>query len=216
MLQHYRGIHNGEDIFILCSGKSLDFWEHRVFRERITIGINHISQHIPNTTYTVSKDGYIARPPCKTFLSRGKWGMSHVNNTIPKRLAAHVVSFPHFRNTMTSIHHPENGLIVSGSTVTSAMHLAALMGARVAFLVGHDAIRIDGETNLRGYHTNRTRAGWGRTFTEQDQNYRRWLTSTHKTNLRARSYLTSRYHTVFVSAHPFLDFHLDGHRSDSS
>ena len=42
----------------------------------------------------------------------------------------------------------DNKLIVSGSTITTAIHLAAHMGAKYIILLGHDCGTLDGENNF--------------------------------------------------------------------
>ena len=49
-----------------------------------------------------------------------------------------------------------NRLVVSYSTITTAIHLVALMGAFNIILVGHDCGILDNKCNTLNYHTKKT------------------------------------------------------------
>jgi len=42
LLNDFENIHKGLDIYIICSGKSLDFINNDFFNGKITIGINQV------------------------------------------------------------------------------------------------------------------------------------------------------------------------------
>ena len=66
---------------------------------------------------------------------------------------AKVVVFNHrmgWASQNFKLEYPADGLVVSHSTITSAMHLAAYMGAATVILAGHDCGALDGQLNFAG------------------------------------------------------------------
>ena len=62
----------------------------------------------------------------------------------------------------------ENQLIVSYSTITSGIHLAAHMGAKNIILVGHDCGSINNECNFKNYHIKTMKQ-------KNEDEYKKWL-----------------------------------------
>lgn len=54
-LSDYKNIHTGEDIYIIASGKSLDFLDKSFFENKITIGVNQSYKYI-EPQYLVRKE----------------------------------------------------------------------------------------------------------------------------------------------------------------
>jgi hypothetical protein len=69
-----------------------------------------------------------------------------------------IVIFKHLPNLhrIPALPEREDQLLVSHSTITSGIHLAAYMGAKNIILMGHDCGTIDGNLNFDGYHTERS------------------------------------------------------------
>ena len=65
----------------------------------------------------------------------------------------------------------QTSIVVSHSTITSGIHLAAYMGAKNIILVGHDGGSINGEANFKGYHTSETMEQ------QNTEEYKKWLTN---------------------------------------
>jgi len=68
------------------------------------------------------------------------------NNTNPKA--------PNHSPDLSVITKDSDKIVVSYSTITSAMHLAAYMGAKNIFLCGHDCCEIQGKAWVDGYYDN--------------------------------------------------------------
>ena len=54
-LEEFKNIHKNQDIYIIASGKSLDFIDNSFFGNKITIGINQVFKKI-ETDYLVRKE----------------------------------------------------------------------------------------------------------------------------------------------------------------
>ena len=109
-------------------------------------------------TYTVAKElpdtaiADAAATGSLTVLSR-YWHGDYKRPAIRDVPEKHYV-FEHRPNMITVIDWTVLGtdqLVVSHSTITSAIHLAAYMGARTIFLCGADTGTFDGRANCRGY-----------------------------------------------------------------
>jgi len=117
-------------------------------------------------------------------------------------------------------------LLVSSSTFATAVHLAAYMGARRIYLVGHDCGTLDGETNFVDYHDEATLAmAWNKTGQngtsrkeEMTNAYRTWLSggweriNIENDTIVLKALLRERYGVSVHSISPFINFGLEGHR----
>jgi len=111
--------------------------------------------------------------PTIHFVSRGKSGDGNRVNEDFIRAKGYPVVFNHLPNTLrVSTLPPKDHLVVSYSTITSAIHLAAYMGAKNIILVGHDSGTLDGECNFDGYHTD---ASYKIVWPRGKEDYIRWL-----------------------------------------
>ena len=77
-LVEYKNKYKGQDIYVIASGKSLDFIEPDFFENKITIGINQVYKKI-NTTYLVRKELKLSKEVIDNnqdkiiFISKGDW-----------------------------------------------------------------------------------------------------------------------------------------------
>jgi len=111
-------------------------------------------------------------------------------------------------------------LVSSASTITTAIHLAALMGAHRILLVGHDLGSLDGEMNIRGYHDSHTLAivHNAPTMTAMQNKYTKWLTGAASTieqdTLTLRRLLRERYPYLHIhTLSPFIGLRMEGHHA---
>ena len=99
----------------------------------------------------------------------------------------------------------EDELIVSKSSVTSLLHLAAYMGASNIMLCGHDCGTLD--NNL--YYTDYTEKDW-----KSAGNWRgigTWISRLEVESQLVRAFLMKRYGVNIHSLNPFLNLSLEGH-----
>lgn len=211
-----RGLCAGADVWVIGSGPSLDYLDSTFFDGRITIGLNLVPLVWRKTTFAVTKYHEIARrvgdalPDTTVLVSR------HLHGNRDERTAAdlppNVVVFDHPHNEgdefAVSSHWPADpdSLVVSWSTITSAMHAAAYLGAANVILVGHDCGPIDGRGHVAGYPEPVNTGQWA---PEPDESA--WLRRIERDSLAVRDVLRERYGCRVLSLSPFLSPNLDGH-----
>ena len=99
----------------------------------------------------------------------------------------------------------EDELIVSKSSVTSLLHLAAYMGASNIMLCGHDCGSLDNKL----YYTDYTEKDW-----KSAGNWRGigpWISRLEVESQMVRAFLMKRYGVSIHSLNPFLNLSLEGH-----
>jgi len=197
-------VHKDEDIYIIASGKSCDYIDPLFFKDRIAIGVNAVFRRFKHLNYIVYKDGTppTDRPDIPLIMSQYSHGMLAYDKTECDYY------FEHNNNGCSDIDfnglHPHGDkLVVSFSTITSAIHLAAFMGARTIFLIGHDCASLDDQFNLGGYTARGedTKAWYGD-----------WLSRISTQTALLREYLRIEYGMPLVSISPFIGLKHEGHK----
>ena len=181
-IEDLRGVHAGSDVWVIGASAALDFFPEAFFDERVTIGVNHVSELFP-VKYIVSKAdaessaGAVERmarahPETTFVVSRHEYGkLSRPEVEIPL-MNVRVFSHRHNRSEAFSaasdIPVEEDHLLVSQSTFGSAMHFGAVLGARSLFLVGNDGGLLEDRLYSRGYprpsHRQPSTRPWSRFF----------------------------------------------------
>ena len=254
-LEHFRNLHRGEDVYVVASGKSFDFLEHDFFDGRVVIGVNQVYRRLPMVPYLVRKEEIATTkmrrmlrelPNTTHFVGRGSrgndlWDNAKVvfdNFSDNERVVLfdHPPSWTSFSIAHRRVLPPASSakLIISGSTLGTAIHLAAYMGARRIFLVGHDCGTIDGQASFANYHDeaslglvwNNTAAVDGQSgFGGDSHDYKKWLTDRYTNwltggwggvniendTLALKSLLREQYGVSLHSINPFINFGLEGH-----
>ena len=231
-LADYRCKHEGEDIYVLASGKSVDYFDKSMFQSRVTIGVNQMMDIVP-CTYAVRKemsvvqlDKYLSgmtETTPRLFLSKGACGGENAKNKElmqePKYKhlveKGQVVLYNHAinkRSMPSELPTASDSLVVSYSTVTTAIHLATVMGARAIYVVGHDCGLLDGKMNCTGYHTPASLSNWSKKPSEQVAKYSKWLGDIEKQTSQLRSLLKTKYGCHVVSLSPFVGLGMEGHK----
>ena len=224
-LEEFKNKHQGEDIYVIASGKSCDFISPDFFSNKITIGLNQVYKKF-NTTYLVRKeykliDEIISKnPQIIHFISYSTSGnhsidkRKHKNkNYIEEKYSDNnnIVLFDHNDNKHKVEHLPnnENRLLVSYSTITTAMHLGAYMGAKNIILVGHDCGLINGKSNFANYHSDETiKISW-----DNKKQYDHWISNNiEKGSIRTKKLLKEKYGCNIYSLNPFINFGLEGNK----
>lgn len=216
MITELKNKYEGKDIYVIGSGKTLDFMDMSFFDNKITIGVNRVFKKI-KTTFLVRKENYMLIDDIKNnphtihVVSEGNYGQKNTMNV--HTIKAHnltqfakVYVFSHLQNVETIQELPadENKLVVSYSTITSAIHLAAYMGAKNIIIVGHDCGTLNGEPCFTGYHTNQTRAQ------KSEQEYIQWLKQIESHTITLKKKLQDKYGCNVMSLNPFINFNLEG------
>ena len=205
-----RNKHQGYDIHVVASGASTQFIDKSYFDNKITIGVNEVWRRFDNLDYIVHKEQHLSdvletaskQFGFKVIVSKYRCG-THSFGTNKEKADYY---FDHKDNKLTDIDLDVVGtdqIVVSYSTITSAIHIAAYMGAANIILVGHDCGTLDGKQNYNSYpepiHTD------GRTF------YRKFLTKIEPQTIALRERLKEVYGCNLYSLNPFVNFGLEGH-----
>lgn len=223
MIEKFKNIHENEDIYIIASGKSLDFFNPNFVDNKISIGINQIYKKI-KTNYLVLKDLPLLGKTIQDikenqilFASKGNFGESNeLNKNFIKKNHPNknIFIFDHEKNNHKIEQLPKNSdyLVVSHSTITSGIHLAAYMGAKNIILVGHDCGSINKETNCSSYHTDETyKIAWS-----NSNQYKKWLKTIEKDTIKLRELLNKKYNCNMYSLNPFINLGLEGNTYEKS
>jgi hypothetical protein len=210
--------HLNEDIYIIASGASMDFIDPSFFDEKITIGVNQVYKKF-DCTYLVRKEVKFIQPSLvagsivivSEFDSGNLNSGEHKLNT-NKVEHPNLYYFEHLDNLhdkvdTSVISKDSDKMVVSFSTVTTAMHIAAYMGAFNIILCGHDAGVLDGKMNFDGYVDKITDTPW-----QNWGQYRNWLRVIEGQTLAVKKALEDCYDINIVSLNPFINFGLEGHR----
>lgn len=225
-LEDFKNKHKGQDIYILASGPSFDFVDPAFLADKITIGINEIYKRF-KPTYLIRKDPDLLRaslhanPLIIHFISRGQFGGANTRNADGIRAAQDlsgysIVLFAHNQNThkLPSTLPPDGQLVVSYSTIVSAIHLAAYMGAKTILLVGHDCGTLDKRVNCDGYYTPQNyQISWKN---GGESAYRAWVPTIEGDTIALKALLKERYGCSVHSINPFINFGLEGHTYSKS
>jgi len=157
LLSELAGKHQGETIYVLGSGKSVEFYDPAFFSDKLTVATNDgWSNWLPCVNYMVTKYHSKAQEWSGSdrldflVVSRGNTGQ--VEKIISD--SDNFVVFDHAPNrtvNFTENDFPDEGLVVSYSTITSALHLAAIMGARHIVTVGADCGWFDEVSTVEGH-----------------------------------------------------------------
>lgn len=220
ILKEFENIHLNEDIYVIASGPSLEFIDKDFFNNKITIGINQIYKTI-NTNYLVRKEHKLLQNVLDAtnkstihFISKGNCGADNSVNI--NFIKAHfdldnIVVYNHNKNTISKFPKqlPHDGLVVSWSTITTGIHLAAYMGAKNIILVGHDCGILDNKTNVTNYHNQAT---YKIAHKKGEIDYRKWLPKIENQTITLKKMLKEEYNCNVYSLNPFINFGLEGHK----
>ena len=158
-----KNTHHGEDIYVLGSGPSMNYFNNAFFNNKIVVGINRVCGYI-KCDYTILKD-IEGLKEVRDSSHSGKIVASEYahGNSLGELNTKHSVDFffchehnkpPYHSPDLSVISKDSDKIVVSYSTITSAMHLAAYMGAKNIFLCGHDCCEIQGKAWIDGYYDN--------------------------------------------------------------
>ncbi len=117
--------------------------------------------------------------------------------------------YDHLNNECTAVDLSVVGtdqIVVSYSTITSAIHIAGYMGAANIMICGHDGGMLDGRMQYQGYY-------------QSDQSYAVWYQSWVRLIMGQSRALRDRLFDVYgcrvYSLNPFIGFDLEGHKFET-
>jgi hypothetical protein len=207
-IDELRDKHLMEDIYVIGSGKSLDFYPPNFFEGRITIGVNDIWKKF-KTDYIIRKDRMGMEESVKTGIPHiiSEWDCGGRSNKNTSYLTGdNIYFYKHKYNGHTNISIPDDDeLIVSYSTITSGIHLAAWMGASTIFIVGHDCGSINGEVRFK--ENGVENSGWG-----TKDRYYNWLLQIEGQTIWTKKFIGNKYGCNIVGLMPFVSLRLEGNK----
>ena len=211
-----KNIHDGEVIWVVASGASMDFVEPDFFSNKITVGVNRVNRRF-DCDYIVAKDasGFEElmqfRKRARIVVSRHESGdlgapLNEVKHS--HWVFDHPGKLDNQSPDLTAMGSDQ--LVVSHSTITSALHLAAYLGAHSIIVCGHDCGAINGATSFQGYYAELGQVQGS------DEAYYRWLGEIEQQSISVVRELQKVYGAFVHSLNPFLNFNLDGNTFESS
>lgn len=206
--------HKDEDIWVIAAGPSLNYVNSSFFENKITIGVNRICKFF-DCDYIVAKDGRgfsdilnNSSHETKLILSKHESGNLHQNlNTCDREhyIFEHPAK-PGENPDISCITKDSDKIVVSYSTITSAIHLAAYMGAKNIMICGHDCGTIDGNSTIKDYY------GKIKPCQGTEAGYVNWLSKIENHTAVVCSKITEKYNCNIHSLNPFINFNLEGHK----
>jgi len=216
LIKELKNIHLGDDIYVIGAGASLNFINPSFFENKITIGVNQVFKKI-NCTYLVRKEKSKLEESLKTNskviisewdsgdINKGKQLRNINGNDIPN-----LYYFEHQENQHRIIDFSildSDKIIVSYSSIISALHVAAYMGAKNIILVSHDCGVLDNKFVVDGYYDSINDTPW----TNWDA-YKKWLGVIEAQTLKTKQVLSKKFGCNIYSLNPFINFNLEGHK----
>lgn len=203
-----RNAHPGADAYIVAAGPSMDYIDPAFFDGKLVIGVNSVYERY-RCDYIVRKELIgLDETSAAADLMGAKVVVSEYNcgahNSV-KNYSHGCYVFSHRHNFCTAIEWPEpdsDELVVSYSTITSAMHLGAYLGAKTLMLCGHDCGTLDGQVRMDGYPSPIL----------GDEFYYRWIGQIEPQTMAVRDWLQKHFGVLVYSLNPFVNFGLEGHQ----
>jgi len=196
--------HLGDDIWIVAAGPTMDHVSPGFFDNKISIGVNQVFRKF-HTDYLVRKEASGIQEAKATgiplIVSRYDNGTYHCGLNPPADYVFDHLDNGHKKVDLSVISEPTGKIVVSYSTITSAIHIAAVMGAANIILCGHDCGMLDGKSRFEGY--NEAIMG--------DQMYRSWLKEILPQTQAVRDRIRLVYSCKVYSLNPFLGLNYEDH-----
>ena len=203
--------HPNLDIYVVGSGPSLNHINKTFFNNKIVMGVNRVVKSV-RCDYVVSKDARGFKElvthtgDAKIIISRGNCGQLDSLNkpSFDCYIFDHLPFGLGLSPNLNAV--GSDSIVISHSTITSAIHLAAYMGAKNIILVGHDCGSIDGEFIVKNYYdeilpTQGSLKG-----------YHKWLINDiEKHTIDLKNKLIEHYNCNIVSINPFINLGMEGH-----
>ena len=208
-------------MYVLGSGATLNFIDPKFFHKKITVCVNDVGEiYLPTTKYVVTKYHPEATkyaqllPDVNVVVSRGELGGPNYS-ALPA--LKNLYTFNHNINkgpsTSTVTDWPPEGdsLYVSWSSITSAMHFAAFLGAKNIIMVAHDCGELDDKSWVDGYVYN----SWDKTKVEEAKERNKQF---EIQSIALKKKLIQLYGCNIYSLNPFINYNLEGikYRSHNS
>jgi hypothetical protein len=217
-IKQIKNKHKGSDIWVLAAGPTLNYIDKSFFKNKITVGVNRVCKFF-ECDYVVAKDGRGFKEilenidnNAELILSKHESGNLHqnLNNVDIEHYVFDHPSKPGESPNISCIHKESDEIVVSYSTITSAIHVAAYLGADNIIIVGHDCGTIDGNSTILGYYDDI------RPIQATDAGYVKWLSQIEGHTAIVCKQITKQFGCNIHSLNPFINLNLEGHKYDPS
>lgn len=213
-ISQFRDAHPGADIYVLAAGNTLAYLDQGFFDGKITIAVNEVaSRWAIRPTYIVGKHHPFivaeadALPDVPVIVPKHEVG--NYGSPVWESHHANVHTFEHRNNRVQDFIAREewptepDQLVVSWSTITTAMHFAAYLGAANIILVAHDCGQLGDSPYMPGYlaANNATDAAG-----------LEWVLQIEDQTRQVKRQLVERYGVRVYSLSPFINYNLEGVR----
>lgn len=215
-LSDLKDIHRRQDIWLIAAGKSLDYVDPAFFEDKITVGINHAYCRFITTHLVVRDHNFFAdcQQSCAELgieLLAARNGFLGPSKQVPNVPNADGLWLYQFDTAWAGAEGLDLDVIGSDqmiaglSTLHTALHVCAYMGARNIILCGADGGELDGAIYFDAYRD-------GSTPNVQRESFVSWLDRVERQTIQIRERLKAIYGCNVVSLNPFVNFGLEGHK----
>ena len=212
-ITEFRNIHKNKDVYVLGSGATLNFIDPKFFSKKITVCVNEVGEvYLPTTKYVVTKYHPEAikfaqqMPNVNVVVSRGSLGGPHYP-ALPALKNLYTFNHNTNRDAATSVTTDwpveDDSLYVSWSSITSAMHFAAYLGAKNIIMVAHDCGELDDKSWVDGYVYDT----WDKTKVEEAKERNKQF---EIQSIAVKTKLKELYGCNVYSLNPFINYNLEG------
>lgn len=222
-IKQFKNKYEGSTIYVIASGATCDYIDQSFFEDKITVGVNQVHKKF-KTNFLVRKElKFIHKimkekhKNTKLICSVGDCGGRNNENIRQwkPQYQGHLYYYKHQRNIhqlrdFTPI-ETKDYLVVSWSTITTAIHFAYYLGAKNIMLVGHDCGTIDDKSNFTGYHVYTGKNQTTCKSQKNEEQYKNWLKKIENQTLALKKYLKEKKNVNIYSLNPFINFGLEGH-----
>jgi hypothetical protein len=199
-LESLHNVWQGETVYVLGSGSSLNFIDPSFFDDKHCVAINFVGRdfglkNFVTFTHYVNDAVQVASlfPDFLVVLLRWKDG-ERSTSEISNIINIDNISEPP-NDSFNPYDFDGDGLVFGSSSIHGGMHLAAVMGAKNIVLVGADCGTIDGNNRFDGYPEGDT--PW----------------ALYDNHLRImKEWLQVNFNCSVYSLNPFVNFNLEGHK----
>ena len=161
-LEDFRGVHDGETIFVFGSGATLNYLAPSFFDDKICVATNFCGSVFGLSKYYVFSHYHfdsISEAQLDETMAVFTPLREHGTDAEFLGFMPKIVTFPTTTGRPGSSFNPsgkdwptlENSLIIGSSSIHGSMHLAAYMGAKFIVLVGADCGELGGAERVEGY-----------------------------------------------------------------
>ena len=198
---------------MLGSGATLNFIDPKFFHKKITVCVNEVGEtYLPTTKYVVTKYHPEAikfaqqMPDTNVVVSRGSLGGPHYA-ALPALKNLYTFDHNTNRDAATSVVTDwpleDGSLYVSWSSITSAMHLGAYLGAKNIIMVAHDCGELNDKSWVDGYVYDT----WDKTKVEEAKERNKQF---EIQSIAVKGKLKELYGCNVYSLNPFINYNLEG------